>query len=85
MLYDKLGKPSYAIKAQKSNCVWITNVAFHLQNLHFGFKSCVSFTNIQLSFTNTSSHFTKWHLALLLSNKNPKYRKIKENMLTNGK
>ena len=35
--------------------------------MHFGYKSCVSFTNIHLSVTNIAFGFTKWLLALLLS------------------
>ncbi|EHN16432.1 hypothetical protein IYC_03696, partial [Clostridium sporogenes PA 3679] len=35
--------------------------------MHFGYKSGVSFTNIQLSVTKVAFQFTKWHLVLLLS------------------
>ena len=58
---------SYGRKTEKSNCIWITNVASHFQNWLFGYKSCVSFTNIHMSVTNIAFCFTKWHLGLLLS------------------
>ncbi len=58
---------SYIRKSIKSNCIWVTKVAFHLQNWHLGYKSGVSFTNIQLSITNIAFQFTKWHLAFQLS------------------
>jgi hypothetical protein len=37
---------SYFRKAEKSNCILVTNEAFHLQNRHFVCKSGISFTNI---------------------------------------
>ncbi|EDK32152.1 Hypothetical protein CKL_0075 [Clostridium kluyveri DSM 555] len=41
--------------------------AFGLQKLRFEYKSGISFTNIQLSFTYIASHFTKWLLTLQVS------------------
>ena len=35
--------------------------------LHLGYKSGVSFTNIQLSTSKTAFQFTKWHLIFQLS------------------
>ena len=37
---------SYDNKSKKSNCILITKVASVLQNMHFEYKSGVSFTNI---------------------------------------
>ena len=45
----------------------VTKIASRLQNMHFGYKSCVSFTNISLSVTKMAFQFTKWHLVLHLS------------------
>ncbi|MDU1422345.1 MAG: hypothetical protein E6917_15735, partial [Clostridium botulinum] len=50
-------------------CILVTKTASHLQNMHFGYKSGVSFTNIQLSVTKVAFQFTKWHLVLLLSSR----------------
>ncbi|BCJ97987.1 hypothetical protein bsdcttw_10280 [Anaerocolumna chitinilytica] len=42
-------------------------MASRLQKLHLDYKSGISFTNIQLSIINNASRFTKWHLALQLT------------------
>jgi hypothetical protein len=55
-----------------------TKPAFRFQKLRFVYKYSVVVYKHLISFYKVA-------FPLLLSNKNPKYRKIKENMLTNGK
>lgn len=63
----------------------VTKTASHLQNMHFGYKSGVSFTNIQLSVTKIVFQFTKWHLVLLLSYKKGLFNKNDKNIKNNDK
>ena len=50
-----------------TDCISVTKVASHLQKWIFGYKSCVSLTNIQFSFYKVAFCVTKLHLALQLS------------------
>ncbi|RHW65935.1 hypothetical protein DZC34_06055 [Clostridium botulinum] len=63
----------------------VTKTASHLQNMHFGYKSGVSFTNIQLSVTKIAFQFTKWNLVLLLSYKKVLFNKNDKNIKSNDK
>ena len=48
-------------------CISNTKTASRLQKWHFGYKNCVSFTNIRLSIYKTAFRDTKLHLALQLT------------------